>query len=547
MSVKDAGAIVAQIRLELTQMERDMLNANTLINNFSKKAAEQGKKGGEAYVKGFGTAQRRLNSQLNNMVNSMQALSPKMGMMGQKMATAFSKPIFTMVPTVGAAFTAMLGPIGMVIQGITLMMNVAKAAVGFVSNLFKKKKDGAAEATREIGKTEQAYKDMNKAILIVQASLALGFTDRSEALKQEINARKDLIQLLIEEYSTLLRKNGAENEASLQLKQQIEDLMKINETQEKVASSVDNEAAARNAVTAAQDKYNIAIARAQQDQRRGLITLNELQRLQNEALEQQYKDLQAIHNTYGAIGRQLTQNTLETTAAQINTNRAAEAAAASARGLAAERLAAQAEFNRAEAEANRKLTDRQMTEEQHAKAINDAYQRQLDTLTALIIKYNANERNAKHTMEDYNRVLGIVLAHQDATEEMRTQEQLKISRMWLDSELLSYSEEMAKNTIKENKALLRLIECEEERADVIEETLKLELALIEVQRAREWEAIEQLDRYQNLSKDQQKELQDAFESSEYYAEKVQAFRQWLCVKYALVVLRFCKKYIYKIS
>jgi len=26
---------------------------------------------------------------------------------------------------------------------------------------------------------------------------------------------------------------------------------------------------------------------------------------------------------------------------------------------------------------------------------------------------------------------------------------------------------------------------------------------------------------------------------EYYAEKVQAFRQWLCVKYALVVLRFC--------
>ena len=126
MSAEDAGTIVAQIRLELTQMQKDALEAQRKIGDLAAKMGKQGEQAGKVYVQGFGKAQAQLNTRLNNMVSSLTGVSPQLGAIGNKAAMLFSKPIFAMVPAVSMAFQAMLPVIGSILAAIAGIAAVVK-------------------------------------------------------------------------------------------------------------------------------------------------------------------------------------------------------------------------------------------------------------------------------------------------------------------------------------------------------------------------------------------------------------------------------------
>jgi len=132
-NIEDAGTIVSQLRLDISQMEKDALDGQKKLDDLADKFAEQGKKGGKLYVKGFGKGQEQLNTALNGMVAKFAGVSPKVGVMGNNLAKAFSKPIIAMVPGVSAAFQAMLPVIG------TILVVIAALIKGIVSAAKKQK------------------------------------------------------------------------------------------------------------------------------------------------------------------------------------------------------------------------------------------------------------------------------------------------------------------------------------------------------------------------------------------------------------------------
>jgi len=127
-NAEDAGSIYAEIRLSLDQMEKDGLDAQRAMDVLAEKFREKGQKGGVMYVQGFSKGHAQLNSKLNNMVTSMQSVSPKMGAIGSKMASAFSKPIFSMIPKIALAFQAALPVIGLIIAAIAFLFKGISSA-----------------------------------------------------------------------------------------------------------------------------------------------------------------------------------------------------------------------------------------------------------------------------------------------------------------------------------------------------------------------------------------------------------------------------------
>ena len=129
MSAEDAGSIVSQIRFDLTQLETDALQAQKKMDRFAHQFGQKGRQAGAAYIEGFGHAQGYLNRRLNQMVSSMQGISPKMGAAGAKIAAAFSKPIFAVIPVLTMAFRTMLPFIGAITAAVTFLVKGIQRAV----------------------------------------------------------------------------------------------------------------------------------------------------------------------------------------------------------------------------------------------------------------------------------------------------------------------------------------------------------------------------------------------------------------------------------
>jgi hypothetical protein len=196
MAAEDVGSIESTLRLNLTQMEKDALAAQKRMDNLSKQFGEQGKKAGTVYVQGFGKVQQQLNTRLNNMVSSLQSISPKMGALGVKMATAFSAPIFSMVPAVSTAFSTMMGPIGMIISAVQTLW-------GWVGKAIDYFKDKSKDALNEVRKSIDEIKNRASTTrIIIDMKQEQGIIDKLEAVKQKI----DGINRDIESHYALIEK-----------------------------------------------------------------------------------------------------------------------------------------------------------------------------------------------------------------------------------------------------------------------------------------------------------------------------------------------------
>jgi hypothetical protein len=190
MSAEDAGTIYAEIRLTLTQMEKDGLDAQKAMDELANKFQEKGKKGGEMYVKGFGKGQQQLNKRLNDMVANLKDVSPKMGAMGDKIAKVFSKPIFAMVPTVSAAFQAMLPVIGSILAVIGVLFKAISAAAKkqkeFNDNvkLAKQAQDALVSSTKASTDASKKQNEMEERKSVAMAKVRLAFNNLFEPIRK---------------------------------------------------------------------------------------------------------------------------------------------------------------------------------------------------------------------------------------------------------------------------------------------------------------------------------------------------------------------------
>ena len=195
---EDAGTIIAQIRLDLTQMEKDGLNAQQVMDKLGKKFQAQGNKGGKMYVNGFGQAQKQLNLRLNNMVSSLEGVSPKMGALGHKMAGVFSKPIFSMVPVVSAAFQAMLPVIGTIIAAVAglikIVSNAVKSQKEFNDSIkiANQAQEALAKSVKNAAAASQNQNDIEEKKSVAIAKVRLAFHNLFEPVRNAGKAVKDL-------------------------------------------------------------------------------------------------------------------------------------------------------------------------------------------------------------------------------------------------------------------------------------------------------------------------------------------------------------------
>jgi len=219
MPAEDAGTISAQIRLELTQLEKDALAAQGKMDQLSNKFKQQGQTAGTVYVQGFGKAQQRLNMQLNNMVNSLQSVSPRMGALGVKMATAFSAPLFSMVPAVSMAFSTMMGPIGMIIGAVQSLWGVVTKAFDHFNAKNKEAAERAKQVKEEVKKIKEELVDMQKETASTMRGIdirtELGMTTELEKARQKANELDRTLNKLIDRKAELDSKKRTSEENDL--------------------------------------------------------------------------------------------------------------------------------------------------------------------------------------------------------------------------------------------------------------------------------------------------------------------------------------------
>jgi len=184
MSSENMGVIYAEVRLALNEFEKDGISAQAAMDKLAVRFKQKGEQGGVKYVEGFGNAQKRMNLQLNTMVTSMSSLGPKFGAAGTKVATMFSKPIFTMAPMVKAAFTSMLGVIGPIIAVVT-------ALIGVIAKVVAKNKE-KAESEKLSAKTTENLKNITNELADAQERSEKASTKQAENFNSESSSINNL-------------------------------------------------------------------------------------------------------------------------------------------------------------------------------------------------------------------------------------------------------------------------------------------------------------------------------------------------------------------
>ena len=80
----DAGAIYAQILIDLEELKKTGAAAKQYFDRLAVELKAKGEKAGKQYVKGFGKAQEEINNKLNEFVSSMQSISPGWARRGKR-------------------------------------------------------------------------------------------------------------------------------------------------------------------------------------------------------------------------------------------------------------------------------------------------------------------------------------------------------------------------------------------------------------------------------------------------------------------------------
>jgi len=187
MSVEDAGSISAEIRLKLTQMEKDALEAQKKMDAFAEKLKKQGDETGKGFAAGMKKGFNSTEQQAKKLgMGIAKSLSPMMiavgaaikivgslanGFMNAMMANEkFSKAISDFKSAVGASFA-----------------NAVKPVSDFFGNIIQK----AAESVRNASALREELKRLRGEVDEAAASAQSARVSSLQAAVQEAKAELD--------------------------------------------------------------------------------------------------------------------------------------------------------------------------------------------------------------------------------------------------------------------------------------------------------------------------------------------------------------------
>jgi hypothetical protein len=208
------------------------------IEKSTRKAAAAG----TLFVSGFGKGQVELNNKLNEFVSTMQGISPRMGSLGVKIASAFSKPIFSMIPILSAAFQAMLPVIGTIIAAVAAIAAAVKKGVSAYKEQTKEINASNEASTRLKGTYVETTKTLEEQVKIwdrirgIIGTLGVVLGDVGAFFKGELGTLKEIYdaQVAVVAEARLLKDVNTEvNEAEARYKQTLEEIQTAQDTYHK--------------------------------------------------------------------------------------------------------------------------------------------------------------------------------------------------------------------------------------------------------------------------------------------------------------------------
>jgi len=468
---EDAGSIYAELRLSLAQMEKDGLAADAALQKLALKFKTQGELGGKMYVQGVGKAQRDLNMRLNNMVSSLNGISPKMGKLGDAIAKGFSKPIFAMVPAVSTAFTMMLGAIGPVIALVGTLGAVA-ARVG------KEKREAAK-------KIKEAYKELNTEIARTNMLIQAGQMTSAGKARAEAVAQEKILNALLEEAARLTKGLTEEQIKRYRSEGAAKDLVEKIEKETQILK-IKKEQAARAESSEESSKrmrslgLEISAGLEEEANRRKRILEIDEERLRSMI------EAKVLMEDNSELTETLIEGYKKGIAEQKEQIRLDE--------IQNEILVTNEKYALAKANAEQQVTEKLINQEEANKRIAAAEAARYSDLDAIADKY-------KFTKEQTEALVG-------ASAKLVKQEQDKV---WLSSIQKKQEDELLKIEIEKLRLKASNADSEDERNIYLQKALDLENGLIKKQRELEREAIINSVSFKSQSEDVKNKILSDFD------------------------------------
>jgi hypothetical protein len=164
MSVEDAGTIAAQIRLELSQMEKDALIAQNKMDGLAGKMKVKGELAGKGFADG---TKKGWDQSVGKIEASMASLGPFGAKVGAKIATGLSKPVIAVIPKMAVAFRSLQAAMGSIMIVIGLVTSAVMAIKGFIdkqNQAAKEAKEKQEALNKQLKETESNYKNITSSL-----------------------------------------------------------------------------------------------------------------------------------------------------------------------------------------------------------------------------------------------------------------------------------------------------------------------------------------------------------------------------------------------
>ena len=523
MSVEDAGTIEAELRLKLTQMEQDALEAQRKIDELAAKLKEKGKEAGDGFANGFSSGKTRYDASLKTMQANLASLGPWGQRAGTTLANGLSRPVIAAVPKMAMAFRSLqaaMGPIMIVVGLITSAVMAIKGFVDKQNQAAKEAKEKQEELNKTIDETKRLYQNVTNSIGMAGQSLQIEVNTRrlsGEALERQLASQARLQRIIADTAeaisnievvnSNLLRTSVQRVIAEKSIIPELQAQRRILHeqwTEAQIAGNIAERDAIRLQEIANDKEQDLARAQAELETRQAI----------SDVLLRQYTTLLAsadatvamkadAERTFDAYQSQVqwAQDYVNTCREALETARQAVVPQQQQRSIQDDMNKALEAYSEKLREINAQKLAGMIDEEQQNKQLESARSSYLGDLVKIRDAYD-EAGNAAGTMntllmstiESQRNILG--LAEQTRREE---ENQRKI-----DAIILEQGDELRKQEIEVWKAKAAAAKTDIERNAALEEAIRLENELIDIQRERAWKAIEESKEYIAAS-DQERE------------------------------------------
>jgi hypothetical protein len=514
----------AEFMVALDKLKEGVVQTQKLLNDTERKFQDSGKKGGQSYADNLTAAiDKFIPGSVKNITNLFESISPKLANAGKSAAMGFANAFGKLVPAVAPVFSALIASSG----GLLLVIGAIALAIKGIASRIKKSYDEQMAFNKAVNAQKGALESARKAIASINkesetATKNYKAGERAAAAQHLIWKKigdwfSDIFSPIIEGIKDTVAfiANGIGVIAQA--------LHLVSE--EEVTAAVEAQKLEKNydAIQEASDEYARTLKEINMDSKKG-----DSDRL---SAAQSYLDLLIQQ-------RVLMAEKLEYEGAQIEEIDELIAAQTKERDILAEKVEAEEEIAASEEEITREMTDQEkielarakaeekyletmeqikaeqaagiLTEKEAATARDAAMATWKDDLQAIVDEYDLTEGATVNILNAKRGIVGETEKQKRLEEDAK---KLAEAKRDLEEDTLDIKEQLKQQEIDSLKAQAAIAETEEEKNVLLADALRLELELLDTQRAREKQAYMESDAFKLMyenNKDGAEEWEAAF-------------------------------------